>query len=655
MSDTRSNSPLVKYLSVLALPMLAAVLVYANTLGGGFVHDDTSQILENPWVKDLGKLPSAIANPVWAFKYTSPTNYYRPVQMGLYNLLWAVADGAAWPFHALNVFLHTLNTMLFGVLVLRLSRNTALAMAASLLFAVNPINTEAVAWIACLPELTYGVFSFAAILVHVSIWTAPAGKTLWRRAAAAALFGLAVFSKETAATLVGSIFILELVVRPARESRAQEKLLWRNALIGVVPYVGAMVGYLFVRLAVVGGIAPRGRAGRTALDAIINAPPLLASYLLAVLAPLRQSAHHLFHPLESMLNLAFLGPLAAVLSMVALLWWLARRRPELTFAGALFFLPLLPVLYVPAIGCNVFAERYLYIPSAGVMWLVVAGGAWLAARVLNERRAGALLVIASILLAIPAAAATIARNATWHDNVSFATALIRDEPGTFEGHLILGNEYLSRAELEKALAAYENGLRFVPNSPELEANVIGVSVELGRVDPETAVDRFRALTARAPTSIHAQFGLAYVYLRLGRLAEAAPVFESVLELLPVADAAFLGLAVIDARQGNDRAAVEHCRSAIRIDPRSASAYQQMGVSLLRLGNLAESTTALETAVALNPNDAGAHARLGAVHLAAGRLEKARRSLEKALALDPGHASARQNLDRLRQLSGSGSP
>lgn len=631
------------------LPMLAAALAYANTLDAGFVYDDTSQIQENPWVKDLRFLPQAISKPVWAFKHTQPTNYYRPVQMGLYNLMWAASGGRPGLFHAVNVLLHVLNTGLAALLVLRLSRSAALAGTVALLFAVNPVNTESVAWVACLPELTYALFLLGALLVHVASWDERSRARRWLRAAAPVLFALAVLSKETAVVLVGLVFVLELAVRPSRPEGAgalRERL--PGAVRAVVPYVLIVLLYAVARWQVVGGVAPLSRPGLTPLDALINAPVLLLSYVEAIAAPVRQVAFHVFHPLPSVFEPAFAAGLAATFVIVGLGLRLAPRRGDLAFAGALFLFPLLPVLYVPAVGSNAFAERYAYVPSIGIAWWLMAGLMRLARGwgrgPVPERAA----VAVALLIAVPLAARTVARNREWHDNARLAASMIRDEPGAEIGHVMLGNVYLAQGGAEQALVTFENGRRHVPDSVVLEANAIGLLLQLRRIDVGDAIGRLRRAAATHPTDVPVWLGLGYAQLQAGRWDEALASFEQALEILPIADAALLAMAVIEAKKGNDAEAIELCRRAIAIDPLSAAAHQQMGVSLLRSGRIPEAVAALETAVSLRPEDPAPWNALGAAYFGAGRPEDARRAWNRALALDPSHAGARDNLMRLRQ-------
>ena len=141
--------------ALLLVPALLALAVFAGTVPGEFVYDDRDLIVQNPWVHDLAELPSAFARPMWLFRTSAPTNYYRPLPIAAYTLLWAAGGGKPWPFHLLNVLLHAGNAALATALVLRLSGRRGLAALVGCPFAAHPLASEAVARASGLPELMY--------------------------------------------------------------------------------------------------------------------------------------------------------------------------------------------------------------------------------------------------------------------------------------------------------------------------------------------------------------------------------------------------------------------------------------------------------------------------------------------------------------------
>ncbi len=686
------------------LPALAAFAVYANTLDAEFVYDDGAQIVYNPWVRELRNLPKAISRPVWAFNTSIPTNYFRPLQMGAYNLMWAATGGRPFLFHLVNVLLHMTASVALARLILAVTRDPTVAGGAGLLFAVHPLSTEAVAWIACLPELSYAAFGLIALFLHVLGWEAPKQGRPWMKAGEMLCFALALVSKETAATLVPLVFLLELCVgrrgvRPA--ARASLPHLVTVALYGVV------------RLIVLGGLAPLKQTGLTAWDALLNGPWLLLSYLGKMIWPARLVAYHVFERVTSATQPAFFVALLGVALIIAAGLALSRRRGELAFACALAIVPLLPVLYLPAIGLNVFAERYAYLPTAGCTWLVAAA-LQLCATKLTARRAPALALLACIALSVPAALRSVARNRVWHDDERLAATTVRQSPRSRVMWGLLAGTQRVRGRPERALEVYEEALQLFPGDPTIHADIVDLLITLRRIAPVEAVRRLEAVLGQEPvvyeTYVHlgrayslagnpaaaerayrralelnpsskpAYDGLAIAriaqgraavehtalregagfswgseldrliegagHLEAGRFAEAERAFKDVVRTFPDSAGALFSLAVVAARRADHPTAIALCRQALAIRPELVGAYQQLGLSSMALGHWGEAIEALERAVEINPYDASAQNHLGVAYVRAGRPDDARRAWTAALELDPGFEGARFNLDRL---------
>src|SRR5262249_18320300 len=141
------------------------LVAYWNSLGGAFVWDDQIQILRNPTIRDLSNLPSAFTSAFWSFLGSgiqNQTNYYRPLQTVTYMLAYAAAGFSPTPFHAFNLVFHVLASIFVFLLAADLLGSDMQGMLVGALYAVHPVHTEAVAWIAGVPDVACGAFYFAA-------------------------------------------------------------------------------------------------------------------------------------------------------------------------------------------------------------------------------------------------------------------------------------------------------------------------------------------------------------------------------------------------------------------------------------------------------------------------------------------------------------
>ena len=163
-----------------------AFLVYANSLSNGFVGDDKEQLLQNPLVSGH-RIAAAFGAGVWSFRGVQG-NYYRPLQFLIYILLHGLFGFEAFGYHLFFVLMHALTTVLVYFLALQLTTRSHIALAAAALFAVHPIHTEVVDWIASLPDMMLTAIVVAAVCWFARQGGSPRGSriaghcaSIWRR------------------------------------------------------------------------------------------------------------------------------------------------------------------------------------------------------------------------------------------------------------------------------------------------------------------------------------------------------------------------------------------------------------------------------------------------------------------------------------------
>jgi Flp pilus assembly protein TadD len=618
-------------------------------LGAAYVYDDEVLIRTNRWVQDASVLTQLPAKPLLASPPVGTTNYYRPLVVVLYNLTWQSLGGRPLAFHLLNVLVHMLNATLLLLLVARVTAvSNLVAVGAALLFAVHPLTSEAVAWPSCLPELGYTAFGLAALLFHLSAWNQKDVPARKRRIAAYVSFALACSCKETALAIIPLVAVLELWIRPGRESKSRSQP--RAAGRSVVPYVVVAAMFMAARTAVLGGLVARGEHGSmTVANSILSAPWLLLLYWKSMLVPIPLLVEHVIPLVESATDPRFiLGVVGAGAVRLAIVR-MRRKRPDLAFAACLSLLPVLPALYLPALGRDPFAERYAYLGIAGMCWLILGS----VDAVFGARRTAApRWVMPSLLtvLVVGASARTIVRCGDWHDDESLGRASMRDEPRAAIGYLLVGNWQARSGRKGDALTTFEDGVAHAGDSVDLQINAIGLGTELGRVGPEEAIAAYQRLVPLAPGNASIPFNLGQVLLESGRRDEARAAFTHALELAPASVGALTALAVVASQNGDTAASVAFCRRALAVDDHSTAALQQLGVALMRSGDFPGAVAAHERAVKLDPGDKDSLSRLGVAYARTGRLDDARRAFEQALAIDPNFESARQNLERLRRMT-----
>jgi protein O-mannosyl-transferase len=571
--------------AVIGVGILAAA-AYANSLANGFVWDD--QIILDRQLVAFRSLGDVLLPPAGIPQF-SP-DYYRPVVIASYLLDRTLGGREPFAYHCSLVVAHAAATVLVFMLALCLfgQRKGAMfgAMGAGALFAVHPVHTESVAWVAGRSDVLATVFTLAALLVHGEFANPdtrpepgrrerrPQPKPqlslrpwaeLTRSLATGVFAFLAMGSKETA-TIVFPLLLLHdcLVGRPNRGVRWQMP----GVLVRYVGPVAAGVAYLLLRRAALGefvGHAP-GDPGleRSAADAL----GALALYGGRLLVPLQLNAYIDRVPTDWVTLCITAVSLVAVVGTGIALY---RRNENLpVFLLAWVVLALLPSLAIVwKIPEAPVAERYLYLPSAGYCLLL----GWLAMRVWASQRVPQARVVATLVVAglvLVGLVVTVDRNRVWRDNLSLwsdaaskshlsgmplrSLAAELQRRGRFEearrhfedalnkknsraGRQIilnnLGTLAMQRAEYGVAERFYRQALEVEGNSPDAIFNLGLAIFERGGRTPDAAEEAlvfYRRAAALSPHDADIEAALGQALSIMGEREEAVQHMRRALEL-----------------------------------------------------------------------------------------------------------------------------
>ncbi len=541
-SETSNKSFSAAGLIPVFVLLVLSVVVYLNILPNGFVHDDSDQIINNPWITDFANLPGVFFSSAWAFLEEEVTsNYYRPVMHLVYMIDYALFELNPWGYHLTSIIINSINSVLvFFLLNLLLEREGIWsgeegeagwmglgpsglgALAGALIFSVHPIHTESVAWAASIPELTFTFFFLLSFYLYIR-HARGGGFSLY--VISLVSFFFSTLCKEPALALPIALVAYDLFVR-----RKRVFPLW-PWLVRFVPFAAVGVLYIILRVYALKGFAPRGGAHELGtFGNILNVFPLVFDYFSKLVLPVNLNFFYTFKPVHSIVEPRALLALVFAIIVIFILWRTYKFSRLAFFSIIFIFLPLLPVLYIPAVGRNTFAERYLYLPSFGMAVLVA-----LSIRgVLTKRAAnlkGVVLIIA--VLVIAGGALTVKRNYVYRDNFSLWSDTIKKSPDNGFVKLNLGIEYAANGDDDKAIEYYHGALE---------------SIYL-KVDA---------------TLTH--YNLANAYTRKGKLTEAAEAYNEALEIDPEYYKAYNNLGIVYAMQGQLTKAAGLFKRSLAIEP-----------------------------------------------------------------------------------------
>ena len=454
-------------LSVLAL-VLITTISYDHTLNAGFIWDDDDHLTQNRAVA----APDGLRQ-IWSS--LSISRYY-PLTLTTFWVerhLWGLEP---LPYHAVNVALHTLNTVLLYLLLRKLKVRGAWVAAA--LWGVHPINVESVAWVTELKNTQSGIFFLSCLLCYLHY--DERREQWWWLTAATALFAAALLSKPSTVFLPAALLLYVWW----RRGRWQ-----RDELFCILPF--AVMACLMSLLAVLEQqlLVQREHTADWSLsfaDRLVVAGRVLWFYAGKLLWPWNLSFVYPRWQIDASTVTAWLPWLA--LLVIAVACWLLRRHPwtkAFAFGAGWYVLALSPVLGFANIyyfRYSFVADHFAYLAGMAFIPLVVAGFA----SVVKHRPTQ---IFMSVIVIVAFHMLTSHHSEVFHDNEALWLDTLRKNPASALAHNNLGNLYEHRDQLPLALEHLQEAARLTPGYAETHNNLGVVLARLDRVDD--AVIQFR--------------------------------------------------------------------------------------------------------------------------------------------------------------------
>ena len=675
----------------LAIPLLIlfSIALYIVTTRYELVGDDAILLGANPYVRSLHFLREIFTQNFWAFRGARGDSiYYRPLVMFTFLVQTMLFGPRPAPFHLCNVLLNSWVVVMVYQLGKRLWPTGQGALWGALLFAALPVHSEDVAPVSGLSDLECAAFFLAAILIY----THPPGARGFSRLRAwmaALMFLLAALCKEVALAVPLLMVFYEHFLRGDTETRFFQRL------SRYLPSFLLAAFYVVVHLVVIGGVSSVGPPNRMHLrETVIFGSTQLGEYVAKLIWPQHLSYSWKFYPPLSWRDpTVLMGMLFALWSVgMVSAWW--RRDRSVSFAIVWFALTLAPVLNIAGVGVPAYGERYLYIPSVGICWLV--GAAHVAARgrpqglhlpdevalaaaqgkskglALQRLRQAAAVALGTVLL-VAGALRILVRLPAWRNNFTMGLATVRDDPTAAMFHVFLGNGYREAGDRNRARTELLTAIALDPSAGEAFVNLAGVllddgnvaagedtlrrgaqfnptfskplfalgKIALSRGNKEEARDFFERALTLDPNDSEALFQLGILALQDGRLAQAEDLFRRDAIVQPSAVLVCLNLGAVFGRERKFALAESEFQRAIQLTPQDETPYLGLAGVYEDQGKQAQALELYERIVTAAPGSGNGQFRLGILALKMGRKDQAIAALEKTITVQPrsalGHA------------------
>ena len=526
---------IMRFISILIF--LLAFVTYAASLANGFAFDDHILILDNPGIFSIERALNYFTHA------TFPGDLYRPLTMLSYAFNYSLDGFNPTYYHLVNILLHSVICICIYNFLLKLFERR-LAFLTSVLFAVLPIHTEAVANIVGRAELLSALF----VVLSVSFFIRWIDKVSIVNALLCGLFLLlGLFSKESA---ICAVLLFPLIAYYKDFKLSEERI-----HVSILILIGTILIWIIARSFALGSFIPQ--ASQTSFidnplysasffERLLPALSILGKYLGLSILPLRLSADYSYPALlpftfdlyESLACL-FVTALAILAAFIGL-----RIKSITGFFLLWFFLAFAITSNVLVPIGTIMGERLAYLPSLGAAGLL----AWLLLRISNK----ALLNTSFLVICLCFALISNSWSKVWKDNKTLHAAQIEVMPESAKTQLNYSMVMLEEKRYEEADLHARKALKLYPKYAHA-AWALG-EIYYRRGAYQGAEKWFRKAQSLDANHADSLLGLGRLALALGDLKAAEIYFDMTLKKKPSSFEADIGrLAVFVNKKEWDKA------------------------------------------------------------------------------------------------------
>jgi len=589
--------------------VLTALLLFVGTIGiyaaglrNGFVNfDDTDYVTANAHV--LRGLTQQ--NITWSFGTDNPAANWHPLTWMSHMLDVSVYGLNPMGHHFTNIFLHALDSALLFVILALGTGFAGRSATVAAIFAVHPLNVEAVEWIAERKSVLCLLFFFLAIWAYGWYSRRP---TVGKYLGVLVLYALALLSKIMVITLPAALLLLDIwpLQRFSFTAATGKLRTFALLLLEKIPLfvLSAAAGWMTIRIHTHEGALAATMPLQWRLE---NTLYSYAKYLWKLVWPSKLAVFYP-HP-EDKLSSFTLVACAAVLIIISASVWLVRRK-QYVLVGWLWYLgTMVPMSGIVQSGRQGMADRYMYIPMIGLLVALV----WLASECFDwlrwSPRASAILGLAVV---VPYVFITERQLGYWKDSVTLFTHAVEVTGPNGLAENNLGSALMSVGLRNDALPHLERAVRYTPDLASAHYN-LGVLYQLQSRGDEAAREYRAALAIFSDPheAARAHNNLGILYLNAGDSESALKEFNKAISLNPEEQNSFIGRGRIAMQSSRIDEAIRDFAHAANLGP-SPVACVWLGRALEAKGDPENAAKAYSEALRIAPAFQEAQDRLNAL-------------------------------------------
>ena len=599
---------------------------YSTNYDASWHFDDYPNIVDNPRIhlKDIKykNVKEALFAGYDDGQYLGQ-RLYRPVSMLSFALNWYMGEDNVIGYHIVNNIIHLLTTLFLFLTVLKLfvspnlkgkyQRNEyAIAFLTTILWAVNPVQSQAITYIVQRMASLAAMFYIIGIYFYLKARLSDAGyKRLLFIAVCLLSFFLALGSKENTATFPIAVAIIEILFFQDLSDRTTKKI-----VTGTITIICIFMATFLTILYIKGNIANvlKGYENRpfTLGERLMTEPRIIMYYLSQIFYPMA-SRLSLVHDIKISTSLfkpwTTIPSILAIISLLGIGFSQTIKKPIIAFSIFFFFIN--HIIESTIIPLELIYEHRNYLPSFFLFFPVATGLIWMIDYFKKKNSfIQKLLVVSTAILLFSLCTGTIVRNRAWATEKTLWEDCIIKAPGlTRPYHNLALYYYQANGYMKKAMEYYNMALtkRYLKTKAEYAWTLNNMAVILfGNGDYKNSIKYFKKALEIKPHYPNALQNLTLLYIQTGRFSEALENADRLLLEDKKSDNFLQTKGFVLLSAGRFDEAISILKTALDINQNNKKANLYMGVALSLKGEYTKADTLLKNAYRLSPDDIFVH-------------------------------------------------
>jgi Flp pilus assembly protein TadD/4-amino-4-deoxy-L-arabinose transferase-like glycosyltransferase len=653
------NFPLLPAIALFIL----IIAIYANTINSPFQWDEKLLIEHNPIIRSM----DYFLEPSNAKGFIGYDNFIkRYFSYVTFAINYWAHGTSVQGYHVLNILIHLFTSLSVYWLVSLLMQTPALketglkdkagalAFLSAAVFAVHPVQTEAVTYIFQRHALLVGLLYVLAVALYLN-WRRT-GKWLWYGLCLLACV-LAMKSKGNAFTLPVMITLTEFMFFGGfKVGKLNKRVLFLVPVLLtmlIIPLTQASVHSsqgeeVSVIEAIVSVTADKGDEGSYLLTQL----RVMATYLRLLALPVGQNLDYDFPEYSSLSEGPVLASLLLLLAVAALGAYCFRvgmrgRREFLLVAwGLLWFFIAISVESSFIKLSMVINEYRMYLPIAGLVPGAI-GLLFIKMEDFNEIRGirpEKLIVFVVIVLF---AMASIHRNAQWESKITLWGDVVKKSPMKTRGMLHLGVALEENKQFDEALKVFKRALEIEPDNHETHYDM---GVVYGKQkDNLQALRAYMRATELNPAKASAHNNLGALYVNMKQYDKALESFKIASDLEPINPKPHNNMSIIYLKRKEYDFALEELLLLLKYGPRNPFVHNKLGYVYFQLERYDKAEEHYKKSISIDPQNKFSNFNMGRLMLKKGNLSEAEAYVSDALQVAPENKDFRSTLKYIQNL------